>query len=139
MKSCYHLSSLRLWSSAVGVFFTAVFAGMSPSTSVCTPALTGQVPYWASPALGCVREHEREGALSRCSEPQLAQWKHVGQMSGFRESHRNCRAKGSDGQLSMDSMAPSPPQGRGLKGRLSTPQHSPSCAWGGGSHSCRTP
>lgn len=61
IKSCYHLSSLRLWSSAAGVLLTAAFAGMSPLASVCTPALTGQVPYWVSPALGCVHEHECEG------------------------------------------------------------------------------
>lgn len=60
VKSCCHLSSLRLWSAAVGVFLTAAFAGMSPSGSVCTPALTGQVLYWASPVLGCVHEHGRE-------------------------------------------------------------------------------
>lgn len=139
LKSCCHMSRLRLWSSAVGAFLTATFAGMSPSASVCTLAPTGQVPSWASPALGCVHEHEREGATFQTHRASAGTVETRGTDERIqRQSHIRtaCRSKGSDGQPSMDRVGSSPPQGRGLSERKALPTTASSLLYLGRGHTC---
>ena len=82
IKSCYHLSCLRLWSSAEGVSVLH----SSPCWDVSTLALTGQgIPLLDMPSLGVVCMNMSEGALPRPSKPQLTRREHAGQMSGFRD------------------------------------------------------